>query len=602
MRRLALVAAALIVLAAPQARAAQPGDACTGAQAKQFTWGSLYPNTGFENGMFCNGSTWSGVINFQSNGNVGIGTTSPASTLQIGSGQIEVPNGTTAAPSYSFTNFSSSGVSVASATGFLQLSGKNATATVGNGGLEVSGIFPALTLGGVKAMQNEDGNSFWLQVGGGFSQVTIPGNVGIGTTSPAAPLHVNGEAIVGMKALACSGTTAGAIRYNSSTFKVQFCSGSSWADIGAGEPVTPAGSNGQIQFNSNGTALGASSGLFWDDANKRLDFLNASRSVYLAYNSGSEALDIHTGYMSSYLAIYDWVGAPRISGSNMHIGSDDPSGLYLFTDNTERMMIDSTGNVGIGTTTPAAPLHVNGEAIVGMKALACAAGTSGAIRYNSGTKAVEFCNGAAWTQLYQVQSTPVETAPSGSGYFVLTAGTYNGNLGGYAAAGGNTGRAAADTICLSDLTANTGWQGYATANSRSLLNATHVHAFLCDGATCTNPMPLTTYYFANAGNAAAGGGSFTTDSGGIGPYDRADWAAANYFDGTYTYWANRDYQYNNAWLTTPPSQGSCTSWTSASSGDQSSAGTSAATDGTRWSGASYPTCDKTEPLICMVNP
>ena len=56
---------------------------------------------------------------------------------------------------------------------------------------------------------------YFTNTGGGPALITNAGKVGIGTTSPAAPLHVNGEAIVGMNALGCSSTTAGAIRYNS---------------------------------------------------------------------------------------------------------------------------------------------------------------------------------------------------------------------------------------------------------------------------------------------------------------------------------------------------------------------------------------------------
>ncbi len=40
-------------------------------------------NAGVVNGMSCNGSTWSGVINFQSSDNVGIGTASPAAALDV---------------------------------------------------------------------------------------------------------------------------------------------------------------------------------------------------------------------------------------------------------------------------------------------------------------------------------------------------------------------------------------------------------------------------------------------------------------------------------------------------------------------------------------
>ncbi|MCP5405405.1 MAG: tail fiber domain-containing protein [Pseudomonadaceae bacterium] len=70
-----------------------------------------------------------------------------------------------------------------------------------------------------------------------------------------------------------------------------------------------------------------------------------------------------------------------------------------FTD----MLIDSSGNIGISTTTPLAKLDVNGtisasDAIqIGDTALTCGAGIPGAIKYAS--NALHYCNGSAWTQI-----------------------------------------------------------------------------------------------------------------------------------------------------------------------------------------------------------
>ena len=125
----------------------------------------------------------------------------------------------------------------------------------------------------------------------------------------------------------------------------------------------------------------------------------------------------------------------------------------------------------------------------------CDSSHEGLTRYDSTAHALYYCNGAAWTQIEPVQSTPVETANPASGYIVMSGNTYDGNL------GWTTG---ANALCLSDLTTNTGWQGYSTANSRGLLNSAHVFAFLCNESTCTSFSALTTYYFANAGNASAG--------------------------------------------------------------------------------------------------
>lgn len=58
---------------------------------------------------------------------------------------------------------------------------------------------------------------------------------------------------------------------------------------------------------------------------------------------------------------------------------------------------DTSGNLGVRQASPAAPLHVGGEVIIGTTSgLACAAGTEGAIRYNSTDKNIEVCDGSDW--------------------------------------------------------------------------------------------------------------------------------------------------------------------------------------------------------------
>jgi hypothetical protein len=47
----------------------------------------------------------------------------------------------------------------------------------------------------------------------------------------------------------------------------------------------------------------------------------------------------------------------------------------------------------------------------------------------------------------------------------------------------------------------------------------------------------TTYYFANANDAGAGGASFTTDSMGYGPHDSNNWSGAPYFNESVNWWS-----------------------------------------------------------------
>lgn len=256
---------------------------------------------------------------------------------------------------------------------------------------------------------------------------------------------------------------------------------------------------------------------------------------------------------------------------------------------------DTSGNLGIGQTAPKAALHIGGETIIGNSGLACSATTEGAMRWNSTGKYHEFCDGTDWRQLVGVQSTTPPTAPAGAGYFVMTATTWDGDLGGLSGA---------DAKCLTELsTTYTNWNGYTDANTRGLLNSTHVKAFLCNTSTCNNLIPLTSYYFATAGNVSAGGASFTTDAVGRGPQDSAIWSAANRFSGTYSYWTNRSngtstlWGSNQKWADAP---GTCSTFSS-SSPYNAPYGTSSSSSIGRWQSGTI-SCSNSFSLICFVNP
>jgi hypothetical protein len=223
------------------------------------------------------------------------------------------------------------------------------------------------------------------------------------------------------------------------------------------------------------------------------------------------------------------------------------------------------------------------------------------IIYNSDYHTYQFCNGTKWFQFHSgleasYQATNNPTIPAGSGFFVLSHDTYNGNLGDLSGA---------DAACLSDLTTNTGWKGYATANSRGELNSSKVHAFLCDSTSCTKLTASTTYYFANAANSSAGGATFTTDSNSQGPNDNANWAAANYFSGTYTYWTGNGGSSATAWSTSAAGYFNETcqySWSTSSGTINGYTGTSSYTNASRWQDGTDPICSNSYHLICFVNP
>jgi hypothetical protein len=228
--------------------------------------------------------------------------------------------------------------------------------------------------------------------------------------------------------------------------------------------------------------------------------------------------------------------------------------------------------------------------------------------YNGDYHTWQFCNGTNWLAfgggLACAPASPGynPTVPSGNGYFVLSYGTFAGSF-----ANGQSDLPYADSLCLTDLTTHTGWIGYSTANSNGQLVAAKVHAFLCNtmnNGKCNNLMPLTTYYFANGSNSSAGGASFTTDASSNGPGDSANWSAANYFSGTYTYWTGNAGNSSTDWGLNSPGGGVDTcgfgSWAQSTNTGQT--GTSAYTNGNRWDDGSLPSCTNSFHLICFVNP
>lgn len=69
----------------------------------------------------------------------------------------------------------------------------------------------------------------------GSTQLVVSGGkVGIGTASPTVSLETAGEIKVGNSSTACTGTTEGAIRYNSTTKRMEFCNASSWQQFSQG--------------------------------------------------------------------------------------------------------------------------------------------------------------------------------------------------------------------------------------------------------------------------------------------------------------------------------------------------------------------------------
>lgn len=224
----------------------------------------------------------------------------------------------------------------------------------------------------------------------------------------------------------------------------------------------------------------------------------------------------------------------------------------------------------------------------------CVTPTAGALRWSPASLTHEMCDGTIWKKLIATTEGGAPSTPAlGTGYFVLSNGTYNGNMGGLP--GG-------DSRCLTDLQ-NNDWLGKTDAQSRGIITAGNIKAFLCtDVGTCRNLMPSTTYTFAVAGQPSRGGATFATDNAGLGPNNNINWAGTNYFGGDYQYWTSRLTGTEQAWSAQGNGGGTaatCGYYNATSASGR--VGTSNATGSTRWQWVSEG-CSTPQRLICIVHP
>lgn len=138
--------------------------------------------------------------------------------------------------------------------------------------------------------------------------------------------------------------------------------------------ATPAGSTGQVQYNNAG-AFGASANLAWDNANGRLGIGTATPQSLLALDKQYGASGLLEAADFSFTA-NDGAGNRWFSGAIVgyvaagaaNSTASYPGGLLFKTKPiglisaalTTRMVLDASGNLGIGTTSPASQLVVSG--------------------------------------------------------------------------------------------------------------------------------------------------------------------------------------------------------------------------------------------------
>jgi len=268
-----------------------------------------------------------------SNGNVGIGTTSPSDELVV-NGTFRVLNET-----------GTEGLFV----------GQNGNVGIGTGAPnDALTILPAVSAGGLTIRETDDGgdtfvvNSYVNSATMSMQLDSVPkvfltvsgdtyftgGNVGIGTTGPEALLHTSEDGV------ATSGN---------------FLSGTTPTSL-----ITGAGQNiiqtiGMAAYTANLRPI-----LQFRRARGTLDSLDAVQNNDLL---GSFSAGGYDGDSTEFPTQIDFIVDGDVSDGSV------PARISFLTgtvsgNRTERMVVKSDGNVGIGTTAPGAKLEVDGGDLI----------------------------------------------------------------------------------------------------------------------------------------------------------------------------------------------------------------------------------------------
>jgi hypothetical protein len=181
------------------------------------------------------------------------------------------------------------------------------------------------------------------------------GNVGIGTTAPSEALHVVGR----IRVTTVDNGTGDFLTLSATGVITDRTAAQVLTDIGAQplltNPVTGTGVATRVAFWNSTSALSSSANLYWDNTNSRLGIGTTSPSSLLHLSNS----------VGPIITMDDTAGRSTVfrnvsSSTAAAIGTVSNHTFQILTNNTSRIFLTETGNVGIGTTSPAEKLDING--------------------------------------------------------------------------------------------------------------------------------------------------------------------------------------------------------------------------------------------------
>jgi hypothetical protein len=438
-------------------------------------------------------------------GNVGIGTTSPAYPLDLGTGAVQTRLGPAlvgswpALPGYAF--FGNQSLNQTSTGNYALLQD-----TTGNTFLNAAAL-----------------SNIYFRINNGTAMtINSSGNVGIGTTTPNAPLQVQGSGNTQIFAGKTGTTGYLAMGANSATVS-QISAFRSDSPYTAMLALNPDGGNVGIGTTSPATALAvAGSGYFTGGLGIGAQNTTAGTLVTTGNASIGGQLSVKTMTLNDIGSQVYRIGSTATGGNNQfqfYDGNNDNTLEVFGANSANEVQIAGNGpsffnggNVGIGTTTPGSTLSVAGAS------------------YTSGSASVGnlIDSGIAANSLTYLNSSQQLAAVTLPSYITLTSGTLGINS--LPVANGGTGSTTLSGILVGNGTSPV--KSLTIGNGLSLSGTTLSVAGLIGSGT-VGQIP---YYAANGTALTATSSLFLAASGNVGigttsPATALAVAGSGYFSG-----------------------------------------------------------------------